>query len=304
MNKPVTAAWGLQRPSVAAAKDTLTSHLAVTWRALRPTAQVGLFSLMFLVLSVVCAAPFALLTGRNVVGLWYILPFTVVFVYLYQRFGHKEGLEDIGLPLERRWLLYTPVAFLVTGCGLAVAEGTRFAFGWFEVTSSPVPGETIYIAGGVLLALTHNFCIGFGEEIIFRGYMMRRLLRGYRSAVPAVVIPTLFFVGIHLPSKYQHPMAVLNLALLSVVLALTVIWTRTIWLAIGIHWGWDFWIDGIFFYLMPDVSVTRMLQFRYHLYSTTELIHYKLLATLILLMMTLALISLVRRKQEREKTSS
>jgi membrane protease YdiL (CAAX protease family) len=266
-----------------------------------PVGQVAVFAAAFLLLSLLAAVPVALATGRMVLGIWYILPFTLVFVILYQRLRHREGLRHLGLDPRARWGRLVGVGFAGSGVVVAGVETAHVSFGWMDVTAfNPALGDLPLAAAGVGLALLLNLGIGVGEELIFRGYVLHRLLCGYRTAVPGVVLSALAYAAVHAASGRQLP-TLLNLFLLGVVLALAVVLTRSLWLAIGIHMGWDFWIDGVYFYQGPDFEVSRLLVYQYHLAGTGDLIAFKLVNTTALLLVSLGLAMTIRRRRTETK---
>lgn len=275
----------------------LTHAAPPIWRAIRPTGQVMLFLILFLVLSILCALPLTWLTGEKVLGIWYIFPFSILFLMMYQRLGHKETIWTLGIGLGRGWIAQATAGLAATGVGILIIEGVRYAAGWFEVSAVRLSPEPILVAAGIALSMVHNLGIGVGEELIFRGYIFRRLQLGHRSLYPPVVISSVVYTALHLPEKYHSPMAVLNLFLFGIVLALAVAHTRSLWLAIGIHMGWDLFNHGVFIYLVPEMTTSRIVSFSYQIYSQIELVAYKGVASLLLVAGIVYLALLIRRDQ-------
>ena len=265
-------------------------------RSLRPVGEVGGFAFLFLVTSLLVAAPFALLTGQMVLGIWYILPFTVLFLVLYQRWRHRQGLRQLGLVRHRRWSLLVIAGFGGSGLLVVLFTAVQLGEGWMHLGSvHPLLGDPGAATAGVVLALGANLGLGFGEELLFRGYVFHRLMAGYRSRWTAVGLSSLFYSAVHIPEG-RHRLALLNLFLLGTVLALAVLLTRTLWLAIGLHAGWNFWLDGVCIYDPAGLARSRMLEFRYQLADQGELALFKLTVSVVLLLAILALAVSARRK--------
>lgn len=261
-----------------------------------PLVQVAMFSVLFLVCSIVGIIPISLVTGRTVVGIWYILPFSVVFVLLYQRLAHRESLAALGFGLTRASFVSATIGFFGIAGLVAAITAVHAALGWVHVTGNHVRGVPIVDVGlGLLLALALNLGIGIGEELIFRGYILRRLLIGYSSYLPGVILSGALYSLIHIQAE-RDPLVLIDLFVLGIVLGLTVVLTRSIWMAIGIHMGWDFWTEGIYFYQMPGAKVSRVVDLQYTLANTTELIVFKLIVATSLLAVAAWLVARIRQQ--------
>lgn len=80
-----------------------------------------------------------------------------------------------------------------------------------------------------------------GEEVMMRGYILQELMSKFPTPV-AVAVSSLIFVGLHAGALIGSSMAAigaLNIFLASVLLSLAYLATRSLWLPIGIHAGWN-----------------------------------------------------------------
>jgi len=101
-----------------------------------------------------------------------------------------------------------------------------------------------------LAGLGHALAIAIasavGEEIVFRGVVYRRLEERLGTALALLVSATLFGL-IHAGNPGANWVSTLAIALESgVLLALAYAATRSLWLPIGLHFGWNFAEGGIF----------------------------------------------------------
>lgn len=81
-----------------------------------------------------------------------------------------------------------------------------------------------------------------GEEVMLRGYVLQELMSKFSTAA-SVIVSSLFFTALHANAFLNNDMApvgALNIFLASVLLSLAYLATRTLWLPIGIHTGWNF----------------------------------------------------------------
>jgi uncharacterized protein len=81
-----------------------------------------------------------------------------------------------------------------------------------------------------------------GEEIMMRGYILQELM-GKFSTTASVIVSSLVFTALHAGALIHSNMAAigaLNIFAASVLLSLAYLATRSLWLPIGIHTGWNF----------------------------------------------------------------
>lgn len=80
-----------------------------------------------------------------------------------------------------------------------------------------------------------------GEEIMMRGYVLQELMSKFSTATSVIVSSLLFTVlhGAQLALSDMAAVGALNIFLASVLLSLAYLATRTLWLPIGIHAGWN-----------------------------------------------------------------
>jgi membrane protease YdiL (CAAX protease family) len=80
-----------------------------------------------------------------------------------------------------------------------------------------------------------------GEDVMMRGYILQELMRKFSTGA-SIVVSSLIFTALHGAALVQSDMALigaLNIFLASVLLSLAYLATRTLWLPIGIHAGWN-----------------------------------------------------------------
>lgn len=92
----------------------------------------------------------------------------------------------------------------------------------------------LHPAGFLALAAT----VGVYEELLFRGFLMTRLRRGTGSWTVAVLISTAIFTALHAPD--QMPVALVPVAVLSLVFSVVTVWRRSLVPAVVAHTLFDF----------------------------------------------------------------
>jgi membrane protease YdiL (CAAX protease family) len=77
------------------------------------------------------------------------------------------------------------------------------------------------------------------EEIMFRGYPFQRLTESVGRWAAVLIVSVLFALP-HLFNPNSTMFAAFNTAAVGALLAAAYLLTRSLWLAWGIHWGWNF----------------------------------------------------------------
>jgi uncharacterized protein len=101
-------------------------------------------------------------------------------------------------------------------------------------------------ADGIALAFSLSLLAGVGEEIVFRGVVFRLFEEGFGTTV-AVVFSGALFGLIHAGNHGATFASSAAIALeAGILLAAAYALTRSLWLPIGLHFGWNFTEGGIF----------------------------------------------------------
>jgi membrane protease YdiL (CAAX protease family) len=92
----------------------------------------------------------------------------------------------------------------------------------------------------LLLTIMLSFASGFGEEVVFRGYLQSRLTQRY-GAVSAIVIVAVLFAFLHPFSNVDNSLFYLATAILVGILFGTVFArTGSLWMGIALHAVWNY----------------------------------------------------------------
>lgn len=161
---------------------------------------------------------------------------------LAHRWIERRPLADLGL--SRRHLLRDLLLGFLVGLLL---QGTTIGIlalaGWYHMTAL-APAS---VAIGLLLQWLGAFLlVALFEEGVFRGVIFRLLERAL-GTWSAIMLSALFFGLAHLLNPGATLFGALAIALeAGIMLATAYLLTRSLWLAVGIHWAWNFF-EGPFF---------------------------------------------------------
>ena len=150
----------------------------------------------------------------------------------------RRSIESLGLTFKTAWLrLLLLGIFLGAGMQLLVLAVELLSGSSRIVGVSLSSNSVTDVAGWAILFLA----AAVSEEMPFRGYMLQNLWEEF-GFWPAAIVTSIIFVFIHTGNPHfgEHPwLAAINIAGDGVWACLSVLWTRSLWLAWGQHFAWN-----------------------------------------------------------------
>jgi membrane protease YdiL (CAAX protease family) len=89
------------------------------------------------------------------------------------------------------------------------------------------------------------FCGAMGEEILFRGFVLQYLVRGYTRSLRgygpwiAIIAVGAIFGLLHGSNPGATPLGIVNTVLFGILFGAALLRTHDLWLPIGLHFGWN-----------------------------------------------------------------
>lgn len=220
--------------------------LAISPAAMPTSSGWRRFSLVRIVIGVLAVALPVVLTmflvhqlvDKPLRGLWPQLVAAALCVGGYRLYVR---VVERRVPAE----LATAGAWRELGSGVAIGAGLLAAVigvlavaGAYRVTGSN--------GWGVLAApCTEAILVALFEELLFRGVLQRNLERALGSW-PALMVSAILFGAAHIPNAGVTVTAVGVTIVAGLMFGAAYLATRRLWLAAGIHFGWNFASDAIF----------------------------------------------------------
>ncbi len=186
------------------------------------------------------------------------VPGTTAFVlstWIAVRFLDKRSMRSLGLSIEKKWFRELGAGLAIGGLAMAFIFVLQLSLGWLSFTgfgwersfSTFYPLPLLGYLAGMLL-------VGFYEELMFRGYQITNLVEGFyglrgsstQAAILAVAVSSLVFGIMHAGNPNVSNIALFNIMLAGVVLALPYLLTGSLALSVGLHTAWNFFQGGIF----------------------------------------------------------
>ena len=247
-------------------------RLRAFWRLLF---QYGAFRYTAILLNVLVFVAFtALSTGDltpgnippylALIGHVAALTAAVLSVWFACRFFDRRPLSDLGLRLrERAWWLDFVFGLFLGALLMAAIFSVQLAAGWISVTGTfESAGEAPFLLA-ILPPLVAFLCVGFYEELVFRGYELKNAAEGLnypglgpkRAILLAWALSSLFFGFLHLPNPNATLLSTVNIALAGLMLGSGYVLTGRLGLPVGLHIAWNFFQSNVFGF---PVSGTRL----------------------------------------------
>ncbi len=134
----------------------------------------------------------------------------------------KETLQGFGLATL---LITVPVVLLWVG-------------GYFTV-------QGIALNFSLLHLLVGFFSVAVLEELIFRAILFRLLERSLGTWL-AILVSSALFSAVHLLNPHADLLSTVQLLVLGLMFIAAFLYTRRLWLCVGLHWGWNYAQGGLF----------------------------------------------------------
>lgn len=166
-----------------------------------------------------------------------VLACAVVWLYLWagRRIERRRVVE-----FPRRGGGFHLVVGTVSGMGLAaVAIGVLALFGVYRISGWGSVSGALAVAGAMC-------AVAVAEEVFFRGIVFRLLWERWGTVV-ALVVSALIFGLVHLLNPDASVWGAIAIAVeAGLLLGAAYLATGSLWLAIGLHFGWNAATMGIF----------------------------------------------------------
>jgi membrane protease YdiL (CAAX protease family) len=184
-------------------------------------------------------------------------------VALAARLLDRRPIRDLGLRLSHAWWTDFGLGFILGAALMTGVFMVELALGWVEIEGffhSPPVGPSF--PTGLVLGALFYITIGFYEEFLTRGYLVKNLAEGFsgkllgpRGAILlAWILTSAFFGFLHAANPNATPFATLNIALAGLLLGSGYIVTGELAVPIGLHISWNFFQGQVFGFPVSGAS--------------------------------------------------
>jgi membrane protease YdiL (CAAX protease family) len=215
---------------------------------LSPRRLAPVFALMFIVYQL--PEGLGMRTLGSVPVMAALMLMTLPFDWLCGRWLGFRGLDAWYLGLSRGWAALLAgsfaLALLVNVAAICIgAQLGVYRWGGFTVTV----GAALWAA---LAMLPYTFIPSVAEDILTRGFLMRAF-PGLSARWIFIVVSAALYTANHIFHYADGPAQLTRLFCFGLAYAAGLYYSRTLWAAVGLHWGWNF--AGQFFDRIAAIDV-------------------------------------------------
>ncbi len=233
--------------------------MTLFWNAVeqRTRALWRILACLLLTVVAVLAATSALgeMFGSTMAGIVGPLVGITAGVWLAGRLLDLRGLDEFGLSLDRNWWMDFTFGAVLGVALMAMIFGVEYGAGWISITDTNVTSDTeVSFAVALLIGLLGFISVGFYEELLFRGYLLRNIAEGlhFKANRPAVAIiiawvfTSAFFGVAHAGNPNATLISSLNISLAGILLGIGYVCSGKLAIPIGLHITWNFAQGNLF----------------------------------------------------------
>lgn len=168
----------------------------------------------------------------------------VFFGWFYGKIFEDLPFRALGCWFTPNWLKDLILGLIIGAFSISVAVLISSLFGGlrFEVNGSPDTMSILLTSGLTLVIFS---VVAFGEEVLFRGYLLQTMSRAKLFWLGAL-LTSLLFASAHNNNPNATVFSWFNTFIAGFWLAIAYWKTRNIWFPFGIHLAWN-WVQGAFF---------------------------------------------------------
>lgn len=176
---------------------------------------------------------------QEAVMMFVSLIFTFPVVFFFTKFVRGEKLSTIGFSIKNgHWADFFTgmlIGCVIISLGFVILKTAGFIV---------VDGYSFSLPN-FLWSLLLFSCVSVSEEMMCRGFIQNTLMSCMNRFV-ALIVASLFFAAAHLFNPNMGVLPMVNLFLAGLLLGASYLYTRNLWLPIGLHLSWNFMQGSVF----------------------------------------------------------
>jgi membrane protease YdiL (CAAX protease family) len=174
-------------------------------------------------------------------------------MWLTVRFVDHRPFRTFGVGILPHWRRDLLFGLAVAAGMLAVLVGGCYAFGYVSIhwTGGQAPVGVLLATLGVLLVSALN------EELLFRGFPLQLLIDGLGQRAAIIAMSALFAL-VHMNNPNATILGAVNTLIAGILLSLAYTRTRSLWMPLGIHIGWNAGLGFIFGFPLSGIDLPSL----------------------------------------------
>lgn len=161
------------------------------------------------------------------------------------RFVDKRPFHSVGLHFSAGWGKQLSQGLLFGSGMMSVIFVIEYASGMvvIEFRDLTLQQSLVIFANSIGLYIA----VGYGEELMFRGYLFQSFVEGTNKLIATLSI-SLLFAAAHMGNPNASVFGLINVGLAGIWLSVAYFKTKALWLPIGLHISWNFFQGFVYAY--------------------------------------------------------
>jgi uncharacterized protein len=183
---------------------------------------------------------------------------TTLSILIARRWLDRKSVGSLGLHLNAMVAKDVVAGILIAGIMMAAIFAAEWGLGWLVFIGFNQSADGFDLFMGLGYWALAFILVGFYEELLSRGYMLQNLEDGVGTAW-AVLISSAIFGLLHLGNPGAGWASTLGILGAGYFLAYGYLRTRSLWLPIGLHIGWNFFEGPVFSFPVSGLETAQLL---------------------------------------------
>ncbi|OEH93815.1 CPBP family intramembrane glutamic endopeptidase [Bacillus solimangrovi] len=167
----------------------------------------------------------------------------IIATILAWKFINKQNVKDLGISINS-----VNMKDFVVGIGLGVLSMTLIftilvMSGSVELEQSLL--EPVFSVQSVSFLILY-ILVGFSEEMLGRGYIMKTMLDRGNSKLVALITSSIIFSLLHSMNPNVSILGLMNIVFVGILFAYMYLATNSLWMPIGYHITWNYFQGNVF----------------------------------------------------------
>jgi uncharacterized protein len=187
-------------------------------------------------------------------------PAITISVYLARRYLDRRSFASLGLYINPQVLRDLGFGFGLAALMMGLIFVAHLSAGWLILDGFAWHnGSALNVLLMILLWLFIFILVGVYEELLVRGYWLQNLAEGI-SLFWAVLISSALFAVLHLNNPNASLVSAIGLLAAGIFLAYSFLRTRSLWMPIGLHIGWNFFQGNVFGFPVSGIKTYSLIE--------------------------------------------
>ncbi|MBP6673327.1 MAG: CPBP family intramembrane metalloprotease [Bacteroidetes bacterium] len=182
-------------------------------------------------------------------GLAYIM--LTLSTWTVLRFVDKRPFHSVGLSFKANWGKELFQGLLFGSSMMSLIYLIEYSAGMVVIEFRDLTTEQSVMI--FFSSLSLYIIVGYGEELMFRGYLFQTFAEGTNKLIATLTL-SLLFAAAHVGNPNVSVFGIINVGLAGIWLSMAYFKTGALWLPIGMHISWNFFQGFVYSYPVSGTS--------------------------------------------------